>query len=158
MNTTGVLPMLSELDRQLLDRFQHDFPLEPRPFAAIARQLGVDEARVLERLAFLKRFGALSRVGAVLRPNRIGASTLAAFAVPPERLEAVAAQVSARAEVNHNYEREHAYNLWFVVTAADRAGVERVLDELALETGLEPLDLPMLEDYFNDLGFSLRWA
>lgn len=155
---SGVLPMLSELDRHLLDRFQHDFPLEPRPFAAIARQLGVDEGRVLERLAYLKRFGALSRVGAVLRPNRVGASTLAAFAVPPERLEQVAAKVSARPEVNHNYEREHAYNLWFVITAADRAGVDRVLGELALETGLEPLDLPMLEDYFIDLGFSLRWA
>jgi DNA-binding Lrp family transcriptional regulator len=155
---SSVLPMLSELDRQLLDRFQHDFPLEPRPFAAIARQLGVDEGRVLERLAYLKRFGALSRVGAVLRPNRVGASTLAAFAVPPGRLEQVAAKVSARPEVNHNYEREHEYNLWFVVTAADRAGVDRVLGELALETGLEPLDLPMLEDYFIDLGFSLRWA
>ena len=154
---SSVSPMLSDLDRRLLDRFQHDFPLEPRPFAAIARQLGVDEARVLERLAYLKRFGALSRVGAVLRPNRVGASTLAAFAVPPERLEAVAAQVSARPEVNHNYEREHAYNLWFVVTAADRAGVDRVLAELAAQTGLEPLDLPMLEDYFIDLGFSLRW-
>ena len=155
---SSVLPMLSELDRHLLDRFQHDFPLQPRPFAAIARQLGVDEGRVLERLTYLKRFGALSRVGAVLRPNRVGASTLAAFAVPPERLEQVAAKVSARPEVNHNYEREHAYNLWFVVTAADRAGVDRVLGELALETGLEPLDLPMLEDYFIDLGFSLRWA
>lgn len=155
---TSVLPMLSELDRQLLDGFQRGFPLEPRPFEVIARQLGVDESRVLERLAYLERFGALSRVGAVLRPNRIGASTLAAFAVPPERLEAVAAQVSARPEVNHNYEREHEYNLWFVVTAADRAGVDRVLAELAAQTGLEPLDLPMLEDYFIDLGFSLRWT
>lgn len=155
---TSVLPMLSELDRQLLDGFQRGFPLEPRPFEAIAYQLGVDESRVLERLAYLERFGALSRVGAVLRPNRIGASTLAAFAVPPERLEAVAAQVSARPEVNHNYEREHEYNLWFVVTAADRAGVDRVLAELAAQTGLEPLDLPMLEDYFIDLGFSLRWT
>ena len=154
---SSVLPMLSELDRRLLDDFQRGFPLEPRPFAAIARELGVDESRVLERLAYLERFGALSRVGAVLRPNRVGASTLAAFAVPPERLEDVAAQVSARPEVNHNYEREHAYNLWFVVTAADRAGVDRVLAELAAQTGLEPLDLPMLEDYYIDLGFSLRW-
>jgi DNA-binding Lrp family transcriptional regulator len=155
---TRVLPMLSDLDRQLLDEFQHDFPLDPRPYAALARQLGVDEARVLERLDYLRRFGALSRIGAVLRPNRVGASTLAAFAVPPERLDEVAATVSACPEVNHNYEREHEYNLWFVVTAADRAGVQRVLDALALETGLTPLDLPMLEDYFIDLGFSLRWA
>lgn len=153
----NVAPMLSELDRKLLDEFQHDFPLEPQPFAGIAAELGVTESAVLSRFAYLKRFGALSRIGAVLRPNRIGASTLAALAVPPERLEAVAAQVNAFAEVNHNYEREHDYNLWFVITAPDRDTVDRVLTEIGEVTGLQPLDLPMLEDYFIDLGFSLQW-
>lgn len=155
---SNVSLMLSELDRHLLDDYQHDFPLEPQPFARIAQQLGVSEAKVLERLAYLKRFGALSRVGAVLRPNRVGASTLAALAVPPAELEAVAALVSAFPEVNHNYEREHDYNLWFVITAKDRARIDVVLDEIARVTGLEPLDLPMLDDYFIDLGFSLQWA
>jgi len=155
--TSNVALMLGEIDRHLLDDYQHDFPLDPQPFATIAEQLGVDEAKVIERLAYLKRFGALSRVGPVLRPNRVGASTLAALAVPPERLEDVAARVSAFAEVNHNYEREHEYNLWFVITAPDRAAVDRVLGEIAAATGLAPLDLPMLEDYFIDLGFSLQW-
>lgn len=155
---SNVAPLLSELDRRLLDDYQHDFPLDPQPFATIAEQLGVDEARVIERLAYLKRFGALSRVGPVLRPNRVGASTLAALAVPAEQLETIAALVSAYPEVNHNYEREHTYNLWFVITAADRDGVDRVLADIAKSTGLEPLDLPMLEDYFIDLGFSLQWV
>jgi len=154
---SNVALMLSDIDRRLLDDYQHDFPLDPQPFATIAEQLGIDEAKVIERLTYLKRFGALSRVGAVLRPNRVGASTLAALAVPPDRLEDIAARVSAFAEVNHNYEREHEYNLWFVITAPDRAAVDRVLGEIAAATGLEPLDLPMLEDYFIDLGFSLQW-
>ena len=156
--SSNVAPMLSRLDRRLLDEYQRDFPLDPRPFATIAQELGVDEDLVLERLAYLKRFGALSRVGPVLRPNRIGASTLAALAVPADRLEEVAALVSAYPEVNHNYEREHAFNLWFVVTAGDRAAVDRVLADIASATGLEPLDLPMLEDFFIDLGFSLKWS
>lgn len=154
---TKVAPLLSPLDRRLLDDFQHDFPLEPRPFATIAERLGVSEATVLERFEYLERFGALSRVGAVLQPNRIGASTLAALAVPADELDAVAAMVSALPEVNHNYEREHAYNLWFVVTAADRDAVDRVLAEIEEATGLAVLDLPMLEDYFIDLGFALQW-
>ena len=154
---SNVMPLLSEIDRRLLDEYQRDFPLSERPFADIATELGVDEAKVLERFGYLKRLGALSRVGAVLRPNRVGASTLAALAVPAERLEEVAALVNAFPEVNHNYEREHAYNLWFVVTASDQDGVQRVLRRIAAATGLEPLDLPMLEDYFIDLGFSLRW-
>ena len=140
-----------------MDNFQHDFPFEPEPFAAIAAQLGVSESAVIDRLAYLKRFGALSRVGPVLRPNSIGASTLAALAVPAERLEDVAAMVSARPEVNHNYEREHEYNLWFVITAPDRDTVDGVLADIERQTGLQPLDLPMLEDYFIDLGFSLQW-
>lgn len=155
--TSNVAPLLGEIDRRLLDDYQHDFPLDSEPFATIAEQLGVDEATVLERLAYLKRFGALSRVGPVLRPNRVGASTLAALAVPQDRLEATASLVNAFAEVNHNYEREHEYNLWFVITGRNRAAVDRVLADIAESTGLTPLDLPMLEDYFIDLGFSLQW-
>ena len=154
---SNVSMMLSDLDRRLLDEYQHDFPLEPQPFAALADELGVSEGKVLERLAYLKRFGALSRVGAVVRPNRIGASTLAALAVPPEDLEKVAEQVNAFTEVNHNYEREHHYNLWFVVTAEDRDHIDHVLAKIARVTGFEPLDLPMVEDYFIDLGFALKW-
>jgi DNA-binding Lrp family transcriptional regulator len=153
----NVEPMLSALDRQLLDRYQRDFPLDPEPFATIADELGVSEANVLERLAYLKRFGAVSRVGLVLKPNRVGASTLAALAVPTDRLTEVAEIVSAFVEVNHNYEREHPYNLWFVVTGEDRDAVDRALNEIESQTGLEVLDLPMLEDYFIDLGFKLQW-
>jgi len=149
--------LLDELDRALLDNYQHDLPVVERPFAAIAAQLGVSETKVLEKLRHLKRLGALSRVGPVLRPNRIGASTLAALAVPEERLDQVARLVSARPEVNHNYEREHEYNLWFVITAADRGQVDQALAEIENATGLQPLDLPMQEDYFIDLGFSLKW-
>jgi DNA-binding Lrp family transcriptional regulator len=155
---SNVAMMLGEIDRRLLNEFQHDFPLDPQPFATIAEELGTDEQTVMERLNYLKRFGALSRVGAVLRPNRVGASTLAALAVPPAQLEQVAALVSAFAEVNHNYEREHEYNLWFVITARDSDRVSEVLAEIEAATGLEPIDLPMLEDFFIDLGFSLQWT
>jgi DNA-binding Lrp family transcriptional regulator len=149
---------LDAIDRRLLDDFQRDLPLAPHPFAHLGKRLGIDEAEVIARLQRLSRCGAVSRVGAVLPPNRLGASTLAALAVPPADLVAVAALVSAYPEVNHNYEREHRYNLWFVVTAGDRARVDAVLAEIGARTGLEPLDLPLLEDYFIDLGFRLQWA
>lgn len=155
---SNVTLLLSDLDRHLLDDYQQDFPLNPQPFADIAERLGTSEEKVLQRFRYLKRFGALSRVGPVLRPNRVGASTLATLAVPAQDLESVAAQVSRHPEVNHNYEREHEFNLWFVVTAKDRDRVDRVLADIAKETGLTPLDLPMLEDYFIDLGFSLQWT
>lgn len=58
-------------------------------------------------------------------------------------------------EVNHNYEREHAYNLWFVAAAPGRERVDEVLAEIHRATGLKPLDLPMVADYHIDLGFEL---
>jgi DNA-binding Lrp family transcriptional regulator len=124
----------------------------------LAQRLGVDERQVIETLERLQAEGAVSRVGPVLAPNRVGASTLAAMAVPPERLDEVAALVSDRPEVNHNYQRDHQINLWFVVAAGDRAAVDRCLGEIEHRAGLAVLDLPMLEDYFIDLGFDLRWT
>jgi DNA-binding Lrp family transcriptional regulator len=149
---------LDAIDRRLLDDFQQGFPLVQRPYAAVADALGIAEGEVLERLARLKRAGAVSRVGAVIRPHAVGASTLAAMAVPPEWLERVAELVSGYAEVNHNYQRDHRLNLWFVVTAAGACDVRAVLDDIERRTGIEVLDLPMLEDFHIDLGFGLSWT
>jgi DNA-binding Lrp family transcriptional regulator len=149
---------LDKIDRRLLDDFQQGFPLSARPYAEVGERLGIGEAEVLARLTRLTMAGAVSRVGPVLRPKRIGVSTLAAMAVPPGRLEAVADLVSGYPEVNHNYERSHRVNLWFVLTARDKARLDEVLSEIALFTGIEVLDLPMLEEYHIDLGFPLTWS
>lgn len=149
---------LDDLDRRLLDEFQRDLPLVSRPFAAMAERLGVEEDEVIHRLDRLMAAGAVSRVGPVFAPNRVGCSTLAAMAVPPPWLEAVAALVSGYPEVNHNYQRDHRLNLWFVAAAADRPALDDVLDDIRRRTGLEVLDLPLEADYHIDLGFPLRWT
>lgn len=143
------------LEFRLLNEFQRDFPLVSAPFAEIARRLGSDEATVIATLQRLQQEGAISRVGAVFAPRAVGASTLAALAVPPERLDAVAAQVSAHPGVNHNYEREHRYNLWFVATAADEAALAALLADIGATTGLPPIALPLVEEFHIDLGFDL---
>jgi DNA-binding Lrp family transcriptional regulator len=141
--------------QQLLDHYQRDFPLVPRPYQQIAEDLGTTEADILELFAALKKEKMISRIGAVVRPNTIGASALAAMRVPEAMLEDVGSRVGSRAEVNHCYSREHAYNLWFVVTARDQGEVRRVLDGLQEEIGYPVLVLPMLKDYHIDLGFRL---
>jgi DNA-binding Lrp family transcriptional regulator len=148
----------SQLEQRLLNEFQHGLPLTAEPFADIARQLGVYETTVLETLQRLQTEGVVSRVGAVFRPNRIGASTLAAIAVPETELEHVADIVSSFAEVNHNYEREHRFNLWFVVVAEDEQRLQRVLQEIETSCGYTVLDLPLLNEHFIDLGFDLKWT
>ena len=148
--------MNSSLEFRLLNEFQRDFPLCPAPFAELAVRLGVGEKLVLTELERLRREGKISRVGAVFAPKRIGASTLAAMAVPPERLAAVAATVNRFPEVNHNYEREHRYNLWFVVTAASEGRLQATLGAIEKAAGCPLLSLPLLEEFHIDLGFSLH--
>jgi siroheme decarboxylase len=158
LETTIPAEALDALDRRLLDDFQRDFPLHPRPFAELAQRLDVSEAEVLERLHRLQEQGAISRIGAVLAPHRAGWSTLAAMAVPAEELDEVAELVSSYPEVNHNYEREHQLNLWFVVTALSRERVELILQEIETRSGCPVLDLPLLEAFRLDLGFALSWS
>ena len=145
----------SPLEFALLNDWQHDLPLVARPFAAMASVLDASEQDVISRLQRLTQRGAISRVGAVFAPWRVGVSTLAAMAVPRERLEAVAALVSASPAVNHNYQREHHYNLWFVATAASDGALAQVLAQLAALCQCEVLSLPLVEQFHIDLGFDL---
>ena len=149
---------LSELDRRLLNDYPRGFPLSPAPFADIARELGTTEEEVIERIRVLAGANMISRIGAVIRPRTIGASTLAAIKVPPERLLEIAALVSSYPEVNHNYEREHDLNLWFVINATNKEHLQNVLQDIEARTALQVLSLPMLADFHIDLGFDLQWT
>lgn len=150
-----MLDRLDPLDRRLLDEFQRDLPLLPRPFAAIGAALGIAESEVIARLAQLAARAMIARVGATVRPNTAGASTLAAIAVPEDRIEAVAEIVGAEPGVNHSYLREDAWNLWFVATAPDAAALAATLARINAATGLVVLDLPLVRPFNIDLGFRL---
>lgn len=146
---------MSVLEGALLEQYQRGLAVVERPFAAVAERLGSTEAKVIAALDNLKQAGIISRVGPVFRPHRIGRSTLAAMAVPAARIDEVAAVVSSFTEVNHNYEREHVFNLWFVATAMDETHLASVLQAIETCTGIPVISLPMLESYHIDLGFSL---
>ena len=148
----------SELEQHLLNDFQRAIPLTSTPWADIADELGVYETTVIETLRRLQTEGAISRVGAVFHPNRVGASTLAAIAVPEAQLEEIAGIVSEFPEVNHNYEREHEFNLWFVAVADDEERLQEVLMEIEARCGYPVLDLPLEREFYIDLGFDLQWT
>lgn len=148
--------VLGELEFKLLNDFQRDFPLVARPFAELANRLGVDEATVIEVLRSMRKRGLVSRIGAVFRPNVVGVSALAALTVPVGRLEEVAAQVSALTEINHNYQREHRFNLWFVATTSSAEHLHAIFQKIEIASGCGPvLVLPLLEQFHIDLGFGL---
>lgn len=149
--------MLSALHKRLLNDYQQDFPLSPTPFKDIADQLGVSEQEVLTTFAELREQQRLSRIGAIVAPNRVGASTLAAMAIAESDLSDVAELISRYPEVNHNYERENRYNLWFVAVASDQPRLQALLTEIEKQSGYPVMSLPMLADYFINLGFALEF-
>lgn len=141
---------------RLLNGWQHDFPLCRDPFGVLAQATGLSTGEVLAQLQRAQADGRISRIGGVFAHGSGGDAVLCAMAVPMNRIEAVAACVSAHPGVNHNYLREHRHNLWFVMTGADRASVEAAVGALEQDTGQPALRLRMVRPYRIDLGFDLR--
>ncbi len=144
------------LDQQLLDNWQRGFPVVERPFRAVADALGTSEDKVLARLVALKAGGVIARVGAVVRPNTLGASTLAAISVPDLEVEATAELLAREAGINHVYLRENDWNIWFVATGPNRASVDASLARVELQTNRKVLDLRLERAFHIDLGFALN--
>ena len=143
------------LDRAIVDTLQGEFPLVERPFAAAAARLGLEEDELISRSRRLLDDGTLTRFGPLFDAGRLGgAYTLAAMAVPPASLDRVAAIVNGFAEVAHNYERDHALNLWFVVATPTPDGIDAAIADIEAATGLPVLSFPKEREYFVEMRLS----
>ena len=144
---------IDSVDAALIDDFQSGFPIEERPFERVGDALDIDETAALERVEGLRDAGVFRRFGAVLNPPVIGSSTLAAVSAPEGRFDEVAEVINSYRQVNHNYRRNHEWNMWFVVTAGSLETRDRILSEIEDRTGCQVLVLPMLTDFYIDLEF-----
>ncbi len=148
-----MMPM-DDLDRKIVTRLQDGIGTASRPFAPIADELGISEESLIARLQRLREIGVLSRFGPMFDAERMGgAFCLCAMAVPQGRFEAVTEQVNAHPEVAHNYEREHRFNMWFVLATETAERIEEVAEEIEEETGLAVLLFPKEAEFF--VGFRL---
>ncbi|MHC1635218.1 MAG: siroheme decarboxylase subunit alpha [Candidatus Methanospirareceae archaeon] len=152
---------LEEIEKELLQILQDDFPLERRPWAKIAEKLGISEDEVLERTRKLFEEGIIRRISPVLDARRVGlcASTLIAMRVPEEKMEEVVNVVNKYENVTHNYEREHDYNLWFTLLAPDEAELRRIVEEIKRKAGVSDvdiLDLPTNRYFKIDVRFQFK--
>ena len=144
--------MLDAVDRRIVNELQGGFPISERPFAEAATRLGIGEAELVGRIRRLLDEGVLTRFGPMYDMERLGgAVTLAAMRVPEERFEDVAATVNAFPEVAHNYARDHAFNMWFVIAADPPERIDEVIAEIEARTGLAVHDMPKIEEFFVGL-------
>lgn len=135
---------MDDLDRELLNRVQSDFPITSRPYAAIAEDLGITEDQVIHRLKALKAEGIIRRIGGNFVPHKLGfVSTLCAAKVPKEKLESFAETVNRYPGVTHNYTRDNPFNVWFTFIAPSMEEIDANLEAISRETGVrEILNLP----------------
>jgi DNA-binding Lrp family transcriptional regulator len=144
--------VLDATDRKIINGLQGGFPVCERPFAMAAKDLGLEESDLMERIARLKDEGVLSRFGPMYNAEAMGgAFCLCAVAVPDEHFDKVVGQINAHVEVAHNYERAHDLNVWFVLGSDRLARIEEVIAEIEDETGLEVYAFPKEHEFFIGL-------
>lgn len=148
---------LSDLDKRVLTEIQASFPISESPYCELAERFGATEVDVLQSVEKMRDTGVIRRIGAIFDSARLGyRSTLCAIAAPPERIEDVAALVSAYPNVTHNYEREDRYSVWFTLIAPSQERIGEILREIAGETGIDDiLDLPAIRLFKIRVDFDL---
>ncbi len=148
---------LDAVDRQIIDKLQGDFPLCERPYAVAAEGLGISEGDLLARLQRLLDAKVLTRFGPMVQIERMGgAFVLAALAVPETRYDEVTAQVNALPQVAHNYRREHALNMWFVLATETPGGIAEAIARIERDTGLPVYAFPKEREYFVEMKLAAR--
>ena len=140
---------LDETDKQLLNLMQGSFPLDPRPFAAVARLAGLTEAEVLERVSYLLDKRIIREITPIFDTRAFGySSMLVAAKVDPEHPHRAAQFINTHPGVTHNYLRDHDFNLWFTIAVepSSTLGLDGTLDVIAERTGAESIrQLPTLK-------------
>ncbi len=135
---------IDDVDRTILNRIQSDFPITSRPYAVIAKELGLTEDLVIHRIARLKKLEIIRRIGGNFGPEKLGfTSTLCAASVPEEKIDRFAAVVNSYPGVTHNYTRDNPFNVWFTFIAPSMAEIKANIREISQKTGVyDILNLP----------------
>lgn len=153
---------MDPLDRRLLEAIQQGLPLTARPYAAIAAQLQMREAEVIERLARLRRQGLIKRLGVIVRHRPLGysANAMIVLDVPDRVVAQIGGHISRFSFVSLCYRRPRCgeqwpYNLYCMIHGKSRSKVLRQFEQLSESCGLGKFPREML---FSRRCFKQRGA
>jgi siroheme decarboxylase len=145
----GAAVAMDDLDRRLLNLMQGSFRLEPRPYAAVARDAGISEEEAMSRVARLVDERIIREITPIYDTRALGySSMLVAAKVDAEHPHRPAQVINEHPGVSHNYLRNHEFNLWFTLAVEEhsRLGLQGTLDVLQRLTGAESIrQLPTLK-------------
>ena len=143
---------IDDLDRRIINALQGGFPLVDEPYRGVAETLGITEGELIRRLEDLLARRVLTRFGPMFQVEAMGgAFVLAALAVPEARFDEVTLLVNSLPEVAHNYRREHALNMWFVLATETPQGIGDAVARIESLTGLPVHAFPKEREYFVEM-------
>lgn len=148
---------MDRVDKMLLDLIQRGFPVAERPYLILAAYAGIGEEEALERIEVLKREKIIRRIGGIFDSEKLGyVSTLCAAKVPEDQIERLSEFIKPITEITHNYQRDHAYNVWFTVIAASESRMDQVIQSVrGFLNGAEVYSLPASRKYKVNVFFSM---
>ncbi len=148
---------MDDVDKEILNKLQREFPIDNEPFKVLSALVGVDEKDILGRIGRLKKAGVIRRIGAVFDSASVGfASTLCAARVPASLLESFVDVVNSYPGVTHNYIRNHDYNVWFTIIDSTKEGIEKALCDISKRTGIvDVISMPVKRRFKVDTRLPL---
>jgi len=145
---------MDNIDRQIINSLQGGFPISDSPYRMVAEQLEIREEELLERLESLLENQILTRFGPMYDIQKLGGSfSLCAIRVPSERFDEVTEIVNSFSEVAHNYERDHEFNMWYVLATESTEQIALTNQAIEFQTGLKVYNMPKVQEFFVGLHF-----
>ena len=145
---------MDDIERKIINSLQGDFPITDRPYRQIAEQLGINEEQLIQHLKRLLEDQTLTRFGPMYDIQKLGGSfSLCAIQVPEQRFAEVTQIVNSFPEVAHNYERDHKFNMWYVLATESLEQIDSTNQMIEKQTGLRVYNMPKLQEFFVGLHF-----
>jgi DNA-binding Lrp family transcriptional regulator len=147
--------MIEELDKKIIGLIQGDLPLNPKPFAAMAKEIGITEREFVERVDDLKKRGIIRRFGATLRHQEAGFSSNAMIAwyVPDDRIDEVGKTLAEFREVTHCYQRktqkDWKYNLYTMIHGSNHDECYQIAERMSRAVAIDDRILLFSEKEFR---------
>jgi DNA-binding Lrp family transcriptional regulator len=148
---------MDDIDREILNGIQSDFPITSRPYFEMGKHLDLTEQEVFERVKRLRQEGIIRRIGGNFDSKKLDfISTLCAARVPEEKIRGFVEVVNGYKGVTHNYLRNHDYNIWFTFMAPAGEYIHNALKEISETTGIDDiLDLQAVRVFKIKVNFKV---
>jgi DNA-binding Lrp family transcriptional regulator len=98
---------LDGIDKKILLALQGDLDMSLEPYEIMAREIGVSEKEIIDRIRRMQEDGVIRRMGAMIRHIEagIGFNGMVVWTVNPNRIEEVGNILASSPEVSHCYQR-----------------------------------------------------